>query len=102
MPDAQAVIKESGILFASQYVALHDHFHDEDDELWRIKPKFHWFMHLTDGTHKPSMNWLYRDEDFGGTVAAAARRRGGLNSPGATSRNVLQSLAIVNPRISIR
>ena len=101
-PDAQAQMKESSILFATQYVALHDHFNGGDDRLFRIKPKMHWFMHLCDGESKPSMNWLYRDEDFGGSVAAAARRRGGLLSPGASSFNVLEMLALVNPRISIR
>ena len=101
-PNAQAEMRDAGIQFATQYVALHDHLNDEDDRLWRIKPKMHWFMHLCDGTSKPSMNWLYRDEDFGGSVAAAARKRGGLHSPAATSQGVLLAMAVVNLRVSIR
>ncbi len=47
------------------------------------------------------MHWCYRDEDFGGSIAKAARRRGGQRNPTATSDRVLMSMAIGAPRVAI-
>ena len=98
---AQAM-QESSTQFALQYVALHDQLHGEDDKVWRIKPKLHFFLHLCSAGGRPAMHWCYRDEDFGGSVAKAARRRGGMRKPGPTSKRVLESMAIGTPRVSIR
>jgi len=100
--DYAATLQESSTKFALQYVALHDHFYPGDDRLFRLKPKLHFFLHLcSDGGH-PARNWLYRNEDFGGSVAKAAHRRGGQASATATSYNVLTKLAIGTPRIAAR
>lgn len=46
--------------------------------LWRFKPKFHIWQELCEESDcRPSTCWTYRDEDFGGSVAKLARRRGG-------------------------
>jgi hypothetical protein len=95
-------MKEHSIKFASQYVALHDHLNGGDDRLWKIKPKLHFFLHLCSDGGRPSQHWCYRDEDFGGSVAKAARRRGGLLKPASTSRRVLESMRVGTPRVSIR
>ena len=95
-------MKQSSIYFAAQYVALHDSLHPTDDRLFRLKPKLHLFLHLCGDGGRPSKHWCYRDEDFGGSVAKAARRRGGLLRPKATSFRVLTSLQIGTPRICIR
>ena len=101
-PDAKTDMKEHSIKFATQYVALHDHLNGDDDRLWRIKPKLHFFLHLCSDGGDPSKHWCYRDEDFGGSVAKAARRRGGMSRPMTTSYRVLQLMNIGTPRISIR
>ena len=100
-PWGQDVLKQSSIEFALQYVALHDHFNPQDAKLWRVKPKMHFFLHLCSDGGLPSMHWCYRDEDFGGSVAKAGRRRGGMRNPTATSFKVLRCMAIGTPRIAI-
>jgi len=76
-------------LFAAQAVAIEAAM--DDPGKWRIKPKMHILLEvaLVPGA-RPATSWCYRDEDFGGTCAALARRRGGLLRAGATSRNMLQ------------
>jgi hypothetical protein len=59
-------------------------------KLWKIKPKLHLFLELCSVERtRPSLCWNYRDEDFGGSVARLARRRGGLLSASAFSRNLI-------------
>ena len=48
-----------------------------DSPFWRFKPKFHLWQELCEQDVCPSTCWTYRDEDFGGSVAKWARRRGG-------------------------
>lgn len=60
-----------------------------DPTLWRTKPKFHLLAELSLTKNCPSQQWVYRDEDFGGTAAKLSRRRGGKNSVLSTSRNLL-------------
>jgi hypothetical protein len=100
--NASELLREHGTKFGLQYVALHDHLNPLDDRLFRIKPKLHFFIHLCCDGGRPAALWCYRDEDFGGSVAMAARRRGGLLLPAATSRAVLIRFTIGTPRISIR
>ena len=44
---------------------------------WRRKPKGHLFQEMNEVCCevRPSCTWTYRDEDFGGAIAALARRR---------------------------
>ena len=58
---------------------------------WTVKPKFHLWQELCEqSTSCPATCWTYRDEDFGGSVAKLAHRRGGASVPGACSLQVLQ------------
>ena len=100
-PSPAASMKEHGIKFAIQYVALHDHCNPADDKAWRIKPKLHLFLHITSDSSLPRLTWTYRDEDFGGSVARMARRRGGCLNCAATSATVLQKFKISNPNIRL-
>ena len=100
-PSPEASMKEHGIKFAIQYVALHDHCNPADDKAWRIKPKLHLFLHITSDSSLPRLTWTYRDEDFGGSVARMARRRGGCLNCAATSATVLQKFKISNPNIRL-
>ena len=45
-------------------------------EHFRCKPKLHMFLELAFGGGEPAKHWNYRDEDFGGSVAAFGKRRG--------------------------
>lgn len=57
---------------------------------WRVKPKLHLLQELAEVSGScPSDSWLYRDEDFGGSLAQMSRRRGGRNAPHNTSAVVL-------------
>ena len=65
---------------------------------WRLKPKVHQMQELREMcTENPSNNWTYRDEDFGGTMAAMARVRGGKGSARVVGRNVLLRFIAKNP-----
>ena len=40
------------------------------EPFWRTKPKLHQMQELCEMLeHNPSLNWTYRDEDFGGVMA---------------------------------
>ena len=93
------ILEESSRRFAAQYVALEQT--KKNAKHWRVKPKLHLFLELCSMGEKPSKFWAYRDEDFGGTCARFARRRGGLLKPNATSRTMLQKFMMKSklPRI---
>ena len=95
-------MREHGIKFAIQYVALHDFLNPDDDKAWRIKPKLHLWLHITSDNSVPRLTWTYRDEDFGGSVARMARRRGNLLRCSSTSSETLSRFKISNPCIRIR
>ena len=101
-PSPCETMKESGIKFALQYVALHDHCNAADSASWRIKPKLHLFLHITSDSSIPRLTWTYRDEDFGGSVARMARRRGFLLNCASTSESVLTRFKIANPCVRIQ
>ena len=100
--DPCTAMREHGIKFAIQYVALHDLLNSDDDKAWRLKPKLHLFLHVTSDRSLPRLYWTYRDEDFGGSVARMARRRGGVLCCRGTSLQVLNRFKIGNPVIRIR
>ena len=100
-PEPHKQKQEHGIKFALQYVGLHDFLHGLDDRSFRIKPKLHLFLHITSDNSLPRLIWTYRDEDFGGSVARMARRRGGLLKCGPCSGTCLSKFKISNPSIRI-
>ena len=100
-PDPCAHMRLHGTRFAIQYVGLHDFCNPEDDYSFRIKPKLHLFLHICSDSSLPRLTWTYRDEDFGGSVARMARRRGGLLRCGATSASTLTKFKISNKCIRI-
>ena len=79
-------------MFCNNYVALHT---SSGGERWRPKPKLHYFLELCSDGSKPSRNWTYRDEEFGGSWSGMSRRRGGRRGPTAQS-----AMAIANWRAS--
>ena len=94
--------REHGIKFALQYVGVHDMVNPGDPKAWRIKPKLHLFLHVCAEDDLPSMNWCYRDEDFGGSAAQRGRRRGGLRSVQAMSSSTLDKFKMHTRYISTR
>ena len=100
-PEPQNSMREHGIKFATQYVALHDLLNGQNEKSFKIKPKLHLFMHITSDNSLPRLTWTYRDEDFGGSVARMARRRGGCLTCKVTSKTTLQKFKISNPCIRV-
>ena len=51
-------------------------------DIFRAKPKLHLFQELCEMElpGRPASHWTYREEEFGGAVAALGRRRGGANT----------------------
>ena len=92
---AKDLFEDSARRFAAQYVALEAAV--PDGLGWRIKPKMHLFWELAMERGKPATCWTYRDEDFGGSVAAMPRRRGGLLSVSAFSLNLLDRIRMQQP-----
>jgi hypothetical protein len=60
---------------------------------WRMKPKFHMLQELLEfqsfSLGNPRGFWEYQDEDFVGTIATLALKRGGANTHLACSGNVI-------------
>ena len=96
---ASDVLREQSLRFALQYVALEQ---TAEGKAWRIKPKLHLFLEICCEGSKPALFWNYRDEDFGGSVAHLSRRRGGLLSARAFSRNLLERFKVKEPMIRMR
>ena len=91
----QATFKELTRKFPLLYLALEQ---SSPEGLWKFKPKFHLLQELAEFDQVlPSLSWTYRDEDWGGSVAAAPKRRGGTNSAHSTSwKNVLMKFRAQN------
>ena len=86
---SQQQLEEDSTAFCLLYGALEANAVAQDLNLWRVKPKFHVFQELCLLPNIPSLNWTYRDEDFGGYLAGSSRRRGGKNTASSTGESVL-------------
>jgi hypothetical protein len=86
--DGEALQRES-IQFCTLYGALEIHSQTLGETTWKVKPKFHMFQELCMQHSNPSTHWVYRDEDFGGYLAAVSKRRGGTNSVSKLGSSVL-------------
>ena len=70
--------------FMLLYVELEKH---APAGLWKMKPKFHMAQELCEfDLVNPSLTWVYRDEDYGGSLAKTSKHRGGFNTPSVISR----------------
>jgi hypothetical protein len=74
VPDRRERMAHQCRAFSLQYSALAAS--SPDGIMWRVKPKLHIFQHLCEEHGSPSLHWTYRDEDYGGSIAAMARMRG--------------------------
>ena len=83
-------LRDSSTKFGLQVADLHNF----DDTNWACKPKMHLVVELCGQGIEPTLTWLYREEDFGGTMAHLARRRGGVMKPGPTSAGALTRFTI--------
>ena len=61
--------------------------------IFRFKPKVHMVQELCEmsGPVCPALLWTYRDESFGGSIAACAKRRGGGKTPKGVAFHSLQT-----------
>ncbi len=88
---AKDLLKKHSLDFANLLVALEAR---ADPPLWRVKPKLHLFQHMCElSTAHPREAWTYRDEDFGGYLAALSRSHGGRRSHVAVAKRVLLKFA---------
>ena len=88
--------------FCLLLAALEEHA-GQDSKAWRLKPKAHQMQELCEMSRSnPSKNWTYRDEDFGGSMAALARVRGGKAGPMVVGRNVLLKFQAKHPLRALR
>ena len=96
---AKDMFEDSATKFAAQYIALEA---ASEGLAWRVKPKLHLLLELFLEGGRPATCWTYRDEDFGGSVAGMARRRGGLLSCQAFSNNLIDRIRMQPPMIRMR
>ena len=90
-------LKENSRKFCILYSALESTVPAESKR-WRMKPKFHQMQELCEeSTTNPASNWCYRDEDFGGSMSAFCRVRGGRATPQVIGRNVLMKFEARHP-----
>ena len=55
--------------------------------LWKMKPQFHMAQELCEfDLVNLSLTWVYRDEDYGGSLAKTSKHRGGFNTPSVISK----------------
>lgn len=66
---------------------------------WQLKPKHHLLLELLEfvaaDQGNPKLYWTYADEDFGGWLAALARRRGGHRTPVSVALNLLNNCTCI-------
>lgn len=80
-------LSESSRKFAVLWKALDE---ATPEPYWRMKPKLHLMQELCEISKScPSTTWLYRDEDFGGSIANLTRIRGGKATAKRVGFNVL-------------
>lgn len=80
--------------FALLFVALEE---QTPSPFWRVKPKMHPMLELARLGVNPANHWTYRDEDFGGTMAELAHRRGGRYTPVSVSNAALERFCGQHP-----
>jgi hypothetical protein len=90
-------MKVSSRKFALLMVALEA---ASPDKLFHCRPKLRLMQEPCEVLDaNPSKYWNYRDEDFGGTVAALAKRRGGSHNVSAASSKGLLVKFLANHQI---
>ena len=98
--DRTVNMKHASTQLALQYVAVERYIND--GSLWRPKPKLHLMLEIcAEPECDPAATWTYRDEDFGGSVARAAKSRGAVSNVSSFGRNVLTKFLIKQPMIRI-
>lgn len=84
--------------FGLKLVALNDLSADD----YAVPPKLHQFQELAMEGCRPSRIWLYRSEDFAGSLARMAHRRGGRETAQATSSLALARFCAKQPVPNLR
>ena len=83
-------LRDQAALFGQRLVYLHQ----MNPERYHILPKLHMFEELCSLGVRPSNNWLYREEDFGGSLSAMSHRDGGMDTALAASRLCLNRFCL--------
>jgi hypothetical protein len=78
------ILKEHSRKFAVLLCSLETPFS------WRVMPKLHLWQEMNEEQMGcPATCWVYRDEDFGGSVMQLAKRKGGAHNPRSTAAAML-------------
>ena len=81
----EGYLKGQAAIFGEHVAKLHM----LNPERYALLPKMHAFQELCSMGIQPSDNWLYREEDFGGSLAQMSHRDGGWDTALSTSRLAL-------------
>ena len=90
-------LKTQAAIFGQQVASLHELKPDK----YALLPKMHLFQELCSQGIQPSQGWLYREEDFGGSLAAMAHKEGGVDTAPSTSTTCLSRFCISAPPPSL-
>ena len=86
-------LRHQGSIFGDQVSKLHALNADR----YALLPKMHMFQELCSQGIRPSQFWLYREEDFGGSLASMSHRSGGAETALASSRTCLMRFCMTAP-----
>ena len=86
-PEAPAALADNSRRFCTLWVTLENLSPDR----FRVKPTMHLFQEMceVETQGRPAANSTYRDEEFGGSLVALGRRRGGSNTPSSVGTQCL-------------
>ena len=83
-------LQKQAAIFGENVASLHR----LNPDRYALKPKMHLFQELCSQGIRPSQSWLYREEDFGGSLAEMAHKEGGPDTALSTSRTCLHRYCI--------
>ena len=83
-------LKNQAAIFGTNVANLHG----LNPDRYALKPKMHLFQELCSQGIQPSQGWLYREEDFGGSLVSMAHKEGGIDTALSTSRTCLSRFCI--------
>ena len=86
-------LQQQASVFGTQVASLHNQY----PEKYSLLPKMHMFQELCSQGIRPSQTWLYREEDFGGSLAHLAHKEGGVDSALSSSKTCLMRFCISAP-----
>ena len=98
---AEANFKEEMAAAARRFALLYVELQASEPAYFNVTPKLHMWLHACEEGTRPASTWTYRDEEWGGTCATLAKRRGGVCTPTSLSRQLLWRFAAKTPMVRL-